>query len=243
MTTPSLFGVATTVASLDLDATSQAAITPETVTVTVKKADIKIDPHGDITLVITTSSGTARFQVNSGVLCVASPVIRAMLGPDSSFKEARDLAASSKARTPLEVRLEDDDPQAMAVILRILHLQFDLVPTKDAAVDEKKLYQMAIICDKYDMPQALGYWFRQWTAEVPVKGVLVELDAQLNITGPRWLFMAYAFGHEVMFTNLSRELMLQCEVTSDGGLVLPGIKHGVFDDSFVPEIVVGRCRP
>ncbi|KAF8446699.1 hypothetical protein BGX38DRAFT_1192759 [Terfezia claveryi] len=203
------------------------------VPVPLKTADINIDPHGDITLAITTALGTVYFRVNSDVMCLASPVIRAMLGPDSPFKEARDLAASSKAGTPLEVRLEDDDPQAMAVILRILHLQFDLVPTDPATVDEVKLYQMAIICDKYDMQRVLRYWFKLWTGRVPIDG-----DGPLSIAGPKWLFMAYAFGHETLFTKLSRELMLQCEVTGDGRLVLPGIKHPIFDDNFVPEIVM-----
>ncbi|KAF8425457.1 hypothetical protein EV426DRAFT_595148 [Tirmania nivea] len=234
--TTSLFGV--TAANITWgDVPSEIAILPRRASSPgpeplVKTADIKIDPHGDITLVIATSSGTARFQVNSGVLCVASPVIRAMLGPDSSFKEARDLAASSrsqtKARAPLEVRLEDDDPQAMAIILRILHLQFDLVPIERARVDEVKLYQMAIICDKYDMQRALGYWFKHWTAEA------------LDVTGPKWLFMAYAFGHETIFTEVSRDLMVRCEVTGDGDLILPGVKNPIFDDIFVPEIVVGR---
>ncbi|RPB27031.1 hypothetical protein L211DRAFT_780367, partial [Terfezia boudieri ATCC MYA-4762] len=188
-----------------------SASTP--VPVSPKTADIRIDTHGDLKLIITTASGTARFHVNSGVLCTASLVNRAMLGPDSPFKEARDLAASSKSGTPLEVRLEDDDPQAMAIILRILHLQFDLVPTDPATVDEVKLYQMAIICDKYDMQRALGYWFKQWVPQVPIAG-----DGLFRIAGPKWLFMAYAFGHETMFTKLSRELMVQCEVTGDGRL-------------------------
>ncbi|KAF8446698.1 hypothetical protein BGX38DRAFT_1192750 [Terfezia claveryi] len=203
------------------------------VPVPLKTADIKIDPHGDITLAITTDLDTAYFRVNSGVMCLASPVIRAMLGPDSPFKEARNLATSSKAGTPLEVRLEDDDPQAMAVILRILHLQFDLVPTDPATVDEVKLYQMAIICDKYDMQRVLRYWFKLWTGRVPIDG-----DGPFIIAGPEWLFMAYAFGHETLFTKLSRELILKCEVINDGRLVLPGIKHPIFDDNFVPESVV-----
>ena len=125
----------------------------------------------------------------------------------------------------------------MAVILRILHLQFDLVPTECTGVDEVKLYQMAIICDKYDMKRALGYWFKQWAVK---EGGIVEIDAQ---SAPKYLFMAYAFGHEAMFTQLSRELMLRYKVTDDGSLALPGTKHPIFDDCFVPDIVVGRCCP
>ncbi|RPB22337.1 hypothetical protein L211DRAFT_788766, partial [Terfezia boudieri ATCC MYA-4762] len=102
-----------------------------------------------------------RFQVNSSVLCLASPVFRVMLGPGSSFEEAADLAANNRNPTkPLTNPLEDD-ANALAVILRILHLQYNWLPSINGAIDKEKLYNMAIICDKYDMQKALGYWFHR----------------------------------------------------------------------------------
>ena len=91
---------------------------------------MKFDELGDVMLVIASPDETARFQVSSSVLCIASPVFRAMLGLNPSFKEAADLAANNRNHTnPLTIPLEDD-ANALAVILRILHLQFNLLPPK-----------------------------------------------------------------------------------------------------------------
>ena len=66
--------------------------------------------------------------------------------------------------TSMELQLADDDPSALAVVLQILHLQFDKIPVAmlPSGADEEtyQLYEMAIICDKYDMKQVLLYWFQ-----------------------------------------------------------------------------------
>ncbi|KAF8426718.1 hypothetical protein EV426DRAFT_592555 [Tirmania nivea] len=97
-------------------------------TQTGKVCEIKFDELGDIMLVIASLAGTARLQVNSTVLCIASPVFRAMLGPNSFPKETVDLASNNRNHiTPLIIPLEDD-ANALAVILSILHLQFNWLP-------------------------------------------------------------------------------------------------------------------
>lgn len=84
--------------------------------------NLTFDEHGDVVLVLPlpNSAGTTRFQVNSNVLCLASPVFQAILGKNSSFKEAKALAAvnSGATSTPFELAL-DDDPNAFTIILRI----------------------------------------------------------------------------------------------------------------------------
>ncbi|KAF8453864.1 hypothetical protein BDZ91DRAFT_748453 [Kalaharituber pfeilii] len=200
-----------------------------------KVCNISFDEHGDVILVLPSpdSTGTARFQVNSSVLCLASPVFRAMLGPDSAFKEAKALAAISTdpTRPPLELSL-DDDPNAFAIILRIIHLQFDWVPTT-RPIDEGILYKMAIACDKYDMKLALKYWFKKWTSVIGDSSLPLPVQ---KMQGPRWLFMAYAFAHETLFSELSLQLILQCHVNKAGQLYLPNVKNGKLDN-FIPQPV------
>ncbi|KAF8441189.1 hypothetical protein BGX38DRAFT_819457 [Terfezia claveryi] len=205
---------------------------------TAKVCEIKFDELGDIMLVIASQPGTARFQVNSSVLCLASPVFRVMLGPGSSFKEAADLAANNRNRTnPLTIPLEDD-ANALAVILRILHLQFNWLPPIKSAIDEEQLYNMAIICDKYEMQQALGYWFQRWKLSIiqANKDSRISSTMKPNIRGLRWLFMAYAFADHDLFKFISKDIILNSQVTTSDDLEICGIPNGS-SNLFMPQAI------
>ena len=83
---------------------------PVSVPVPNKVANIQFDPDGDVVLLLKNCKGTARFQVNSSILCMSSPVFRAMLGTKSHFKEAQELASRDPSTAPVGVNIEDDDP-------------------------------------------------------------------------------------------------------------------------------------
>jgi len=220
-----------------------------------KLGGIKFDPHGDVILVIPSQndpSAVARFQVNSGVLCLASPVFQAMLGSYSRFKEATNPrlatigaggAQHGSSSPPIELPLPDDDPDTFAVVLRILHLQFHKIPTAMLALGEDeekyKLYQMAIICEKYDLKHVLLYWLEMWTSlrlnELGYKNITMS-----TTTGSRWLFIAYAFGYSRLFNLVSRELILHCHVDRSGELFLPSQTHGRLDTNYLPQSVIGK---
>ena len=63
---------------------------------------------------------------------------------------------------PLEVRLPDDDCQAMTWLCFALHLQ-DL---PEGWMPLVLLQKMAILCDKYDCARALQPWSRLWLREL-----------------------------------------------------------------------------
>ncbi|KAF8419853.1 hypothetical protein EV426DRAFT_613749 [Tirmania nivea] len=217
-----------------------------------KVAQITFDPHGDVILVIPSGddpTAVARFRVNSGVLCLASPVFRAMLNPHSRFKERANLQRAiigggqdMYSSTPMELPLKDDDPHAFAVVLRIMHLQFHKVPVSMLASGEDeekyKLYEMAIICDKYDMKHMLSYWLEVWT-RLRFSSLSYKNIAMSTTTGCRWLFIAYAFGYREVFHSVSKELILHCHVHSSGELFLPPKKHGGLDWMlYLPQSVI-----
>jgi len=217
-----------------------------------RQAEITFDPDGDVILVISSDndpSAVARFQVNSAALCLASPVFRAMLGPHSRFKEGINLRLAhigdggGQASTPMELPLTDDDPDALAVVLRILHLQFQKVPVPMSASggDEEKykLYEMAIICDKYDLKDVLLYWLELWTS-LRFLELCYEDITLSTTTGSKWLFIAYAFGYPRLFNLVSRELILHCHVGSSGELFLPSQKHSWLDTDYLPQPVLGK---
>lgn len=195
---------------------------------------IEFDPHGDVILVIPSVSGLARLNINSHVLCLASPVFRAMLGVDSRFREREALLSrGGKNLPPLEISLEDDDPNALAVVLRVLHLQTSWAPK---SLQPERLYQIAILCDKYDLQDSLNYWLVQW---IPAK-------FEGTISVDKWLFIAYAFAKKEEFTALSEYLILHCKCDVSGNLKVPGGDYTTayaYFDAYVPQHIIGMCIP
>ena len=185
-----------------------------------KAATIQFDPDGDVIFVLPCSEGTVRFQINSSVVCLQSPVFKAMLGKNSQFKEARDLASRDAVGPPLEISLADDDPKALAVILRVVHLQHEWVPV---SLSRDRLHQVAILCDKYDMSRALGNCLDKWFK--PYLGKQGRVPEQAD----KWLFMAYAFALPTLFTLCSKQ-------------VIRDICIGEFGDPFGPYICRGSAK-
>ncbi|KAF8441177.1 hypothetical protein BGX38DRAFT_1144342 [Terfezia claveryi] len=174
--------------------------------------NIQLDPKGDVILVIPLegTARTVRYRVNSYSLCLASSVFHAMLGANSHFKEGNALRNRDASSPSIEIKLGDDDPLALAILLRIIHLQFYWVPK---TLKNDHLYKVAIVCDKYDMRRILEPWLDQW---IPVG---TQLGAE--IPGDQWLFIAYAFGRQALFKELSKALILTSTVGAGGSSLSP----------------------
>jgi len=215
--------------ALEPDMASQAPLPTASPLRPDRVASIEFDLEGDVLLTLSSSSGIARFRVNSIILCIASPVFRAMLGANSQFKERAALSARTSTSEPLELSLPDDDPQALVVILRVIHLQYDWVPP---SLDENQLYKVAITCDKYDMRQSLEVWLAKWVSP------LVE-SPDYPVSGDKWLFIAYAFARKDLFSRLTKDLILQCQTGEDGNLLL----NGNTLSEHIPGRIVGELDP
>lgn len=200
-----------------------------------------MDPEGDVVLIIPTDKGKARFQINSSTLCVASPVFRAMIGRHSKFKEASVLAAArADARcTPYELTLGGDNQNALAVVLRIIHMKNHLVPKQ---LDEDQLYEVAVICDKYDVSHAVMLWTDRWiTALVPN-----ESARPPTVIGHKWLFISYVFARRRLFYELSQELILTATTaTGDSTALVMTAKDGSGMNEYIPDSILSKiaaCR-
>ncbi|KAI5842905.1 hypothetical protein DFP73DRAFT_552675 [Morchella snyderi] len=175
-------------------------------------AAVEISPHGDVILELRFKRGQARFRVSSQVLCLASPVFRAMLGPHSSFREACELRThTANAAEPYVLPLEDDDPEALAIVLFALHLQNAKLPT---FIKEKRtIWNMAIICDKYDCTAAFSVWVDGWADGW-------RRRAFRNSGHGLWLFISWTFGLGDVFTFISKKLILEGYYQAEGGKFL-----------------------
>jgi len=198
---------------------------------------IQFDPDGDVILVIPSEAQkrTARFQINSHSLCLASPVFRAMLGINASFKEGNALRNRNASSPPIDITLEDDEPRALAVLLRIVHHQYDWIPR---TLNGNQLYQVAIVCDKYDMRGVLGLWLDQW--------IPLDTNCGGKIVGDQWLYIAYTFGRKALFTQLSKDLILTSTVDANGTLLAPSSTSDSAQSTssfnhYIPSSILGTC--
>ncbi|KAL7818375.1 hypothetical protein V8C26DRAFT_397482 [Trichoderma gracile] len=118
---------------------------------------VQLDPEGDAVLSINSSGGNKRYLVSSRVLSLASPVFSKLFGPN--FKEGQ---ATRRGDCPC-ISLEEDNPEAMGLILRVLHYKYAQVslPMKPAA-----LATLAVHCDKYGCNEALMPWAAHWCSKL-----------------------------------------------------------------------------
>ncbi|KAF8247003.1 hypothetical protein K440DRAFT_661640 [Wilcoxina mikolae CBS 423.85] len=159
---------------------------------------------GDVRLKIFTAAGEKLLTVSSTVLCLASNVFRQMLGPDSKFREAT--LVGSQDREPIAI--EDDNYEALLVVLQVIHMRNTAI---SRAYTVEQLYDIAVICDKYDIIEPLIPWVHVWTTLSP--GVISMSDSLL------WLFVAWVFRKSTLFRDVSRHLIAVTKFDAEGEFI------------------------
>ena len=202
---------------------------------TPKVANVQFDVDGDILLLLSSDEGNIRFQVSSSALCLASPVFSAMVGVKGKFKESKSLQEKKGGEPPLEITLSDDNPKALAVILRIIHHQHDSVPKSLA---EENLWEIAILVDKYDLREATLPWTCLW-AKPYLKLDGSPLASCTYFTGDKGIFLAYAFGNEVLFRSISKNIILTWKFNWFAHCLMSPSGNSTDLFKFVPQPIVG----
>lgn len=110
------------------------------------------------------SEGDSYMKLDGGSLKVprkafslSSPVFLAMFGAISRFKEATNMTLDHDGVQ--SVSFEDDNFVAMTIVVRIIHLRSDQVSSR---LEFEQLYQLAMICDKYDLKRCFGPGINVW---------------------------------------------------------------------------------
>lgn len=84
----------------------------------------------------------------------------------STYDEQYTLTFSPQGNTtkaPVEkVNFTEDDGEALLILLRIAHLQFDKVP---ATITYNTFLHLSILCDQYDCVCLVGPWLPRWLPE------------------------------------------------------------------------------
>ncbi|KAH8820562.1 hypothetical protein F5884DRAFT_54420 [Xylogone sp. PMI_703] len=153
---------------------------------------ITIDPKGDIRLLVTDDLGNSTILVaSSKVMSLVCQPWRAMLGPDSQFREAQ-------VKNREAIPLPDDDARALERILYIAHLRFDKVPLK---IEINDLVEIAILADKYDAGHMLRAWLGYW---------LSSIKSQIDTPGceQQWLTLSWIMGLPGAFVKVASRMVL-----------------------------------
>jgi len=140
------------------------------------------DSEGDLRLVLG-SEHTQSILVSSKVLKLSSPVLSAMLSP--RYAEGQSLSKTGVST----LSLPEDDPKAIAWMFHSLHYNHGVT---SKVTEFSLLSNIARLCDKYDMSQALcvwsGEWLRKWIG-----------DTSKKTPDQRLLWISYAFNNHRAF--------------------------------------------
>jgi hypothetical protein len=160
------------------------------------------DRDGDLHLEVGPREVT--YVVCSRALSRASPVFKRMLSDD--FAEAKP------AHGDWVVKLPEDDPAALELLLNAIHGCFDKVPEKLLV---PTLYAVATLADKYLLTRILRPWAGTWLKHAR-KDLHDDYSCAFLGLG---LWIAWVFGDSVLFDDEAKNIALCCEVSKDGSLL------------------------
>jgi hypothetical protein len=160
-----------------------------------------------------------------------------MPGPDSTFKEACELRSGvGNGSGPLGIIIWGDDPDFLAILLYALHFRAEKVPR---AVSFVQLWELAILCDKYDCASAMAPWIALWTRGPP------QLEGNFSQCLVKWIFMAWVFDRDDLFRGVTRAIILEGRyygmIPSDMHFAMPSYINLSETRFSIPEFVL--CKP
>ncbi|KAK1982108.1 hypothetical protein LZ30DRAFT_749570 [Colletotrichum cereale] len=184
---------------------------------TAASEEVQVDPDGDLVLRAGQQTGLPErsFRVCANALRRSSQVWKKMLfGP---FKE------SKPAFGTWLVHLPDDDPDALEIVLNIIHANFPLVPATPSLAELYEIFQMA---NKYDMVPALKPWANAWLDVAESYAAATDGESMAALT-----YVAWELGQVELHRKMMKELLLYSSIGGDGRMVTA---DGVVLDDFDP---------
>jgi hypothetical protein len=202
---------------------------------------------GDVEITALYNGEVFKGCVVSGAMALASPVWRKFIFPpwytqegqggmpttipkdDGQGGHRRSASPASKnnnGQKPPVVSLNfcDDDSVALLILLRLVHFKTKDTPTK---LPYELLLNIAILVDKYDCIDLVRPWVSSWFLSV-------EMDSKVQ-GHVGWLFIAWVFGREKVFTDLATTLVR--EVALGPGLIPLTSSGGAFPEPMPPGIL------
>lgn len=168
---------------------------------------IAFDDDGDLRLEVGPNTDKQTFLVCSKALARVSNPFKAMLY--GGFAEGKPQNEDSN----WTVALPEDDPEAFATILNIIHNKYAMVREM---VTRTQLFHIAVLTDKYDMTGVLRPWAQRW-----VDRFALDLPRAFYPGDEELLWIAWTLGHRRLFECVLVLLQNVCKLSSNGSLCCP----------------------
>lgn len=163
-----------------------------------------------------------QMRASSKHLILASPIFRTSLGSDT-YPEGQTLQNEGN----LVVPLPDDDPDAMIILLNIIHGLSSKVPRR---VDLNMLTKLAVAVNHRHMHEAVGLWSDTWIENLKRdEGLPSSYTPEILLS---WLFIFWVFRKHEDFRNMSQIL----ERESDDSL--ENEVETVYVDPYIPASII-----
>jgi hypothetical protein len=102
----------------------------------------------------------------------------------------------------------EDDPDMMLLIMCIIHMRFDCIPT---SLGFQELVDLTNICAKYHCPALVVPWIEKW--------VKPHVPEHPGTNHGNWLFIALTFGLIKIFADVGKHLVLNASYHLKTGLL------------------------
>ncbi|OTA99379.1 hypothetical protein M426DRAFT_325179 [Hypoxylon sp. CI-4A] len=190
------------------------------ITIQSKKSQpsrIVIDPDGELCLAVG-ECDTVTFVVCPKALARASPVWKKLLY--GGFAES--IQPEKGSGEEWIVKLPEDDPKTMEIVLNIIHCRFDRVPTSvrqlmllsdnGGFINIYTLYHLTVLTDKYDLSRILQPWASRWVRDLPDADP-TNPTAQRIMDGlaQKLLWISWELGDDQIFKQAATYLTLRCD--------------------------------
>ncbi|KAL5321956.1 hypothetical protein ACEPPN_009921 [Leptodophora sp. 'Broadleaf-Isolate-01'] len=140
---------------------------------------------------------TVHMRASSRHLMLASSTFLSMIGP--GYREGSVLQAQGSVVIPLG----DDDPDALIILLNIIHGKTRMVPRE---VDLHTLAKIAALVDYYRMHETVELWSDLWIEKVGLHEVEDEHDEFSQPCILKRLFISWVFQKADAFKTLSQHI-------------------------------------
>ncbi|KAI1359304.1 hypothetical protein F5Y08DRAFT_332445 [Xylaria arbuscula] len=176
---------------------------------TLPPAKSYLDPDGDLCIQVGESPATS-FVVCSRTLARSSSYWNAML--NGEFKESKKFCSESGSERT--IKLHEDDPKPMALLLNIVHSRFDQVPSYESIIDIRYLYEISVLTDKYDMTHVLRPWARGWLRSTQHLSTWPGLSLREQYCHER-LWISWELGDTTNFEKIANILLLNSSTSAE----------------------------
>ncbi|KAI0431611.1 hypothetical protein F5Y09DRAFT_184574 [Xylaria sp. FL1042] len=162
-----------------------------------------LDPRGDLCIDVGMYPAES-FMVCSRTLARVSPFWDKMLYGE--FIESKKPPPQDDS-LEWTVKLPEDNPTAMGLLLRIIHSRFDVVPGYEDLLYVRDLYDICVIADKYDMAHVLQPRARGWLRSTLYSTELIGKSLREQYCHER-LWISWVLGDKPKFEKTAKRMLL-----------------------------------